>query len=78
MPDPFLQDIIPTPQPEAHEMFAASHVTREFYREVQHRADFEEYCLWYRQVAEQHRRELSQMRKEINFFGWFNLGRKAN
>jgi hypothetical protein len=77
MSDPFHQQIVPIPQPEAGDVLTAYRVTYEFYEEVRFRAAFEQHCQWYQQVAEQHRQELDEMRKDINLFGWFNGRRKA-
>lgn len=67
----FSHHIIPVPQPEVEDVFEVYQVTYTFYREVEHRQAFDEYCQWYDQVAEQHRQELAQMRREINFMSWF-------
>lgn len=63
--------IIPTPQPEIEETFAAYQATSQFYREVQSRKDLQRYCEWYYTTAERHRQELQQMRGELNIMGWF-------
>lgn len=63
--------IIPIPPPETQDIFAIYQTTRQFYREVHARIEFEQYCDWYQITAEQHRQELAQMRSEINIFRWF-------
>lgn len=75
MSEPTLRRIVPIPPPES-ELFENYQVTDEFYREVQLREEQERYCQWYRQVAEQHRREFEQMQQDINLFGWFCRGRR--
>lgn len=67
---PFLQHIVPLPQAEVDALLVAHQFTFEFYEEVRFRAAFEEYCQWYQQMAEQHRRELETMRNDINLRGW--------
>ncbi|WP_017325973.1 hypothetical protein [Synechococcus sp. PCC 7336] len=47
----------------------------EFSREVRHREAFEQYCQWYYQTADTHRRELAQMRGDLNIFGLFGFFR---
>ena len=46
-------------------------LTRDFYQEAQYREALEQYCQWYYAIAEQNRRDLKQMQKEVNLFGWF-------
>ncbi|NJO41568.1 MAG: hypothetical protein HC769_19180 [Cyanobacteria bacterium CRU_2_1] len=70
MPD-FSHYIIPTPHAEMEEIFGVYQATHEFYREAQHREEFEEYCQWYYQVAEQHRCELAALQGDLNLLGWF-------
>lgn len=69
MSDP-LRYIIPIPPPES-ELFANYRVTHAFYDEVKYREALQEYCNWYQQVSAQNRRELGQMRGDVNIFGWF-------
>lgn len=75
MPDE-LRRIIPAPQPEVEEVLASYHATRQFYQEVQSRADLKRYCDWYYITAELNRQELQQMRGELNILGWFRRGRR--
>ncbi|WP_341524821.1 hypothetical protein WKK05_19570 [Nostoc sp. UHCC 0302] len=63
--------IIPSPQPEVEESFAAYQTTHQFYQEVQTRLELQRYCEWYYETAEQHRQELKRMRGELNIFRWF-------
>jgi hypothetical protein len=70
-----LRQIIPVPQPEADETFAAHQATANFYREVQSRQEFERYCHWYRMTARMHHQELQQMQGELNILSWFRGGR---
>lgn len=74
MTDPALRRILPVPPPTA-ELFQTYQVAHEFYEELHHREQLEQYCQWYRQIAAQHQRELQQMRGDINLFGWFCRGR---
>lgn len=67
---PELHHIIPTPQPEIQEIFQVYETTYQFYREADYRQELDRYCEWYSQVAEQHQRDLAQMRGEVNLFGW--------
>lgn len=66
----------PQPQP-VPEAIIVHELTREFYREVEHREEFDRYCQWYRLAAEQHQRELQKMRGDINLFGWFCRKRRS-
>lgn len=67
-----LRWIVPTPpQQPIQEILQAHQVTREFYREVRYREDFDRYCDWYYQTAAANRRDLAKMRGDINIFGWF-------
>jgi microcompartment protein CcmL/EutN len=70
MPD-FSHHIVPIPQPDVEEVFAVHQTTYAFYEEVRVRQAFEQYCQWYEQVADQHRRELTAMREEFNLIRWF-------
>jgi hypothetical protein len=64
--------LIPNPAPQpAPEVLEAQVLTREFYREVEHREEFDRYCQWYRDTATKHQQELQKMRGDINLFGWF-------
>ena len=71
-----LPHIIPAPQPEISEAFAAYKATSQFYQEVQSRAAMSRYCDWYYTTAERHRQELQQIRSEINILSWFRLFRR--
>ncbi|MBC7968963.1 MAG: hypothetical protein H7Z11_02315 [Verrucomicrobia bacterium] len=64
--------IAPQPLSEAIVAYA---LTRDFYREVEHRAEFEDYCDWYYQTAAANQAELQRMQGDINLFGWFNRRR---
>ncbi|BCL39122.1 hypothetical protein [Nostoc sp. MS1] len=68
--------ILPAPQPQAEETFAVYQTTHQFYYEVQKRSEFEQYCQWYYETAEQNRRELERMRGEVNIFSWFRRSSK--
>jgi hypothetical protein len=63
--------IIPSPQPEVEETFAAYQATHQFYQEVNTRSEFQRYCEWYYITAERHRQELKRMRGELNILQWF-------
>ncbi|MBD2088624.1 hypothetical protein H6F67_01960 [Microcoleus sp. FACHB-1515] len=77
MSDPALRRIVPLP-PIGSEVFQTYEVAHEFYEEVRHREQLEDYCQWYREIAAQNRRDLQQMRGETNLFGWFCRGRGTN
>ena len=62
--------LVPNPEP-AIDNFAVYQTTREFYREVEVREEFEAYCQWYEQVSLEHQRDLQKMRREANFFSFF-------
>ena len=49
--------------------------TRDFYREVRHREEFERYCDWYYRTAAANQAELQRMQGDFNLFGWFNRRR---
>ena len=70
-----LRSIFPALQPEI-EILEAHQVAREFYREVEYREDFANYCQWYYETAERHQKELQKMRGDLNIFGWFLRGKK--
>lgn len=59
-------------QPNASdlEILEAAQLTQNFYTEVRYRQEFDAYCEWYYDIAEQHRRELESMRNDINILGW--------
>ncbi|HEY9810829.1 MAG TPA: hypothetical protein V6D13_15990 [Halomicronema sp.] len=69
------RSILPAPQPEI-ETLEAHQIARNFYREVEHRQDFQKYCQWYYETAQLHQQELQKMRNDINIFGWFIRRRK--
>jgi hypothetical protein len=76
MPEPlYLQQIVPIPQPDVEEVLAIQQITYQFYEEVRSREAFEQHCLWYQQTSREHQRDLEMMRREINFFSWFNRRR---
>lgn len=64
--------IAPQPLSEAIVTYA---LTRDFYREVAYRAEFEDYCNWYYQTAAANQAELQRMQGDLNFLGWFNRRR---
>jgi hypothetical protein len=66
--------IIPQPEQPAAEILRATQAAQEFYREVRYRENFNNYCQWYYATAEQHQKELQEMRGDINIFGWFLRG----
>lgn len=57
---------------DASEVLETYEVSREFYREVEYREEFERYCQWYYATAVRHRQELKKMRGDINILGWFS------
>lgn len=63
--------IIPSPQPQIEEGFAAYQTTHQFYHEVQTRTEFRRHCEWYYSTAERNRQDLQKMRGELNIFQWF-------
>ncbi len=69
------RSILPAPQPEI-ETLEAHQIAKDFYREVEYRQDFKNYCQWYYETAQRHRDELQKMRNDFNFFGWFLRGRR--
>ena len=58
----------PNPQLDA---LVAYELTREFYREVAQREEFDRYCQWYYATAEKNRQELHRMQGDFNLLGWF-------
>lgn len=74
MPNEFRR-IIPLPQPEMEATFAAYQTTSQFYREVQTRQAWLDYCDWYYTTAARHQQELQQMRGEFNIMGLFRRRR---
>ncbi|MCL6436749.1 MAG: hypothetical protein K6T90_21565 [Leptolyngbyaceae cyanobacterium HOT.MB2.61] len=67
------QHIIPAPQP-IPEAFIVYEITHDFYWEVKYREAMENYCQWYRAMAEKHQQELQKMQRDINILGWFYRG----
>lgn len=67
----FHRQISPSPHQDEEEHLQSHQVTVEFYQEVQYRTALAEYCQWYYQLAESNRRDLAQMRRELNIMGWF-------
>ena len=60
------------PEPEATiEVFTVHQLAYDFRREVKYRQDFQQYCQWYHETAQQHQQELNKMRGDLNIFGWF-------
>jgi hypothetical protein len=64
--------IAPQPLAEAIVVYA---LTRDFYREVEYREEFERHCNWYRRTAAANQAELQRMQGDVNLFGWFNRRR---
>ena len=62
------------PQPLS-EAIVAYALTRDFYREVEYREEFEQYCDWYYRTAAANRAELQRLQGDVNLFGWFNRRR---
>jgi hypothetical protein len=63
--------IVPSPQPEAEEVFGVHQTAQEFYQEVNTRSEFKQHCEWYNTTAAQNRRDLAKMRGELNIMAWF-------
>ncbi len=51
-------------------------LTYAFTWEIQRRQDHQQYCQWYFTMAEQHRRELEQMRNDVDILGWVRRDRR--
>ena len=62
------------PQPVSEALIAYA-LTRDFYREVEYREEFEHYCDWYYRTAAANRAELQCMQGDLNLLGWFNRRR---
>lgn len=62
------------PQPLS-EALVAYVLTRDFYREVEYREQFEQHCDWYDRTAAANQAELQKMQGDFNLFGWFNRRR---
>ncbi|HEY9699723.1 MAG TPA: hypothetical protein V6D10_20855 [Trichocoleus sp.] len=71
----FHHHIVPIPQADVAEIFTVYQTSHAFYEEVQSRQAWEDHCAWYAELAEQHRRDLAKMQREINIISWF-YGRK--
>lgn len=66
-----------TPQ-DVIEHLELQHIAQEFRLEVEAREQFEAYCEWYYQVADQNRRDYEKMQSELNLLPWFSrTGRPA-
>ncbi|NEO54688.1 MAG: hypothetical protein F6K54_17340 [Okeania sp. SIO3B5] len=50
---PELRSIFPEANSPATEIFQIYQTTQEFYQEVKYREDFQNYCQWYYEIAEQ-------------------------
>lgn len=57
---------------EVIEYLELHQAAQEFRLELEHRANFEDYCQWYYQVAAENQRDLEQMRSELNLLSWLN------
>jgi hypothetical protein len=68
----FYRCILPPPETEAQAILQSHDAAYEFYREVRYREAFEQYCRWYAETAAANQRDLAQMQREINLFGWLN------
>ncbi len=69
------RQIIPPSTPAA-EILVRHQLAFEFRREVEYRAEFKQYCQWYRETAARHQEELAKMQGDINIFRWFSGRRK--
>jgi hypothetical protein len=58
------------PPPEV-EILQIYQTTRQFYQEAEYREAHDRHISWYTAMAEQHRRELQKMQRDIHLFGWF-------
>ncbi len=70
MYDPSFSQPFYQPASSDLEILEAAQLTYDFYQEVRDRQEFEAYCQWYSDIAEQNRRELESMRNDINILGW--------
>ena len=66
--------IIPEPEQPAAEILQAHQAAQKFYREVEYRENFKNYCHWYHATAQKHQEELQKMQGDINIFRWFRRG----
>jgi len=62
----------PMPPDPEFEVLEVQQVSYEFYAEVRHRQEFECYCQWYYNTAQQHQQEHQKLQRDFNFMGWFN------
>ncbi len=62
--------------PAVSEALIAHALTRDFYREVEYREEFEQYCDWYHRTATANREEHQRMQRDLNLLAWFNRGRR--
>lgn len=60
-----------TPQ-EVIEYLELHQAAQDFRLEVEHRVKLEAYYQWYEQVAAENRRDLEQMRSEVNVLTWLS------
>lgn len=66
---------IPSLQPAAQTL-ETHQLSYDFTFEVRRREEHERYCQWYYRVAEQHRRELEQMKGDIDILSWVRRDRR--
>ncbi|MGB3655696.1 MAG: hypothetical protein WBA41_31420 [Rivularia sp. (in: cyanobacteria)] len=66
-----LRRIVPLPESQVEETIAVNETTHQFYREIEVRSEFRDYCEWYYAIAQSNREELKKMRGELNIFQWF-------
>ncbi len=66
-----LRRIVPLPESQVEETIAVNETAHQFYREVEVRSEFRDYCEWYYATAQSNREELEKMRGELNIFQWF-------
>ncbi len=69
---PEIRYVVPPP---TQALFAPFQMTHHFYQEATYRGHQEEYCHWYRAVADAHRRELEVLRTDVNILSWFRRDR---
>ncbi|PZD72900.1 hypothetical protein C1752_03331 [Acaryochloris thomasi RCC1774] len=66
---------IPSLQPVA-QTIENHQLTYTFTWEVQRRQEHQQHCQWYAKVAEQNRRELEQMKGDIDILSWIRRDRR--
>ncbi|MDY6896762.1 MAG: hypothetical protein SWZ49_01610 [Cyanobacteriota bacterium] len=66
-----LQRIVPSDTSQIEETIAVNETSRQFYRELEVRSEFNSYCEWYYDTVKTNREELEKMRGELNIFQWF-------